>query len=67
MLKNQKKKMKMTNIQPLYMTVEERKQKIASLRALIEQKISESYKQQKTLDITSHSSDATPLSLFTPI
>ena len=67
MLKNQKENM--LKIQPLYMTmtVEERKQKIASLRALIEQKISESYKQQKTLDITSHSSDATPLSLFTPI
>ena len=30
------------------LTVEERRQKVASLRALIEQKISESYKQQRT-------------------
>ena len=57
----------MMNMQPLNMTFEVRMQKIASLRALIEQKISESYKQQKALDITIHSSDATPLSLLTPV
>jgi hypothetical protein len=43
--------------------MEEKKQKIASLRNLIEQKMFESCKQQRTLDITGPPSLAQP-SLF---
>ena len=42
----------MNTIQTNQLSFEERRQKITSLRALIEQKMSESFKMQKTLDIT---------------
>ena len=42
----------MNTIQTKALTFEERRQKITSLRALIEQKMGESNKMQKSLDIT---------------